>query len=365
MTTWLKFLCSQTEAGEAAEISCAGDTVACFGDVDQAYTALKDGVALVDRSYRSMLEITGDDRVNWLHNLITNQVKTLGQGEGHYAFALNLKGRILFDLCLFVKPNAIWLDIDRRFFSLAQTHFQKYIITEDVALSVSSDTHVRFSLVGPRTTDIFVALGATHVANLPMYNSTDIELGKVVCTAFRTDFCGVFAVDLNVPAEKAKDVWNFLGGLTTPCGVVLVGDDAVQRLRIEAGIPWPGYEITQQYLPAETGQFEQAVAINKGCYLGQEVVERMRSRGALARRLVALNIESTESPPLGADVVVDADADGATIGHLTSVCRSSSLGQTLALGYVKSTLASASAEIKVKWEHGLSKATVVEWKEEI
>jgi folate-binding protein YgfZ len=148
---------------------------------------------------------------------------------------------------------------------------------------------------------------------------------------------------LFVPQELAVDFWrtHVDSGKAVP-----VGDEAVQVRRIEAGIPWPGHEITDEYLPAETRQLDRAVNFQKGCYLGQEVVERMRSRHVVARQLVGLRMEGSTWPTSepGAQATGPSipdlksqilDPDGKPTGQVTSACHSPTLGCPIALAYVR------------------------------
>jgi aminomethyltransferase len=162
---------------------------------------------------------------------------------------------------------------------------------------------------------------------------------EVNIPVFRHDLCGPFAVELLVPAAHGAAV---LHALLDRHNAIPVGDDVVQVRRIEAGIPWPGREITSEYLPAETRQQERAVSFQKGCYLGQEVVERMRSRHVVARQLVGLRLETAAEQ--GASIL---DADGKPVGQLTSAGRSPFLNAPIALGYVKTALSSSGTRLIV------------------
>ena len=136
---WSSFVQSQT-----SRLADGGSSGTAAG-----YDAIRRGVAIVDRSDRVLLEVAGADRATWLHNLTTNEVKNLGAAEGNYAFVLNVKGRILFDVNLCVRPNSILVDLDGQHLTLARQHFEKYTITEDVTVQDHTETAVRFGLTGP------------------------------------------------------------------------------------------------------------------------------------------------------------------------------------------------------------------------
>ena len=325
--------------------------------LEAGYRALETGPALIDRSYRALLEVTGRDRASWLHNLTSNQVKTLGRGEGNYAFALNVQGRILFDLNVLVQAESLWVDLDGRFLAAALKHLNRYIITEDVALKDRSAEFVRLGLAGRDALAILERMGVPHASAMPALGIAESRFGAISLPLIRHDFCGPFAVELFVPSEHAAEVQQGLIRGTVAPPAVPVGEETVQVRRIEAGIPWPGHEITDDVLPAETRQLERAVSYQKGCYLGQEVVERMRSRAVVARQLVGVRIAGPRVPRPGAQLLGEGDK---SVGHLTSSCHSMALNGPIALGYVKTASSVVGAELRVVSDDEAFTAVVVE-----
>ena len=331
MTGWETFVQTQLDDGVAKTRAIGWSGVGTYGDLAREYQALEEGPALVDRSYRGLLEITGRDRIGWLHNLTTNDVKSLAPGQGRYAFALNRQGRILFDLNILARQEVVQIDIDRRWVSMAQAHFEKYVIMEDVHIVDRSAEFVRLGWGGAMAGAVLAQWSAPDVHKVPSLGTFQVVWNGLSMPAMRHDFCGTLAVEILVPAARAVEFWYRWSDPGGSLRAVPVGDDAVQVRRIEAGIPWPFHEMTDEYLPAETGQLDRAVSFTKGCYLGQEIVGRMRSRGAIARRLVGLHVEGDSVPPPGASLT----HDGKPVGQLTSACRSLATGRVIGLGYVK------------------------------
>lgn len=297
------------------------------------YQLAVEGPGLLARTDRALIEVEGRDRASWLHNLTTNQVKTLSVGEGNYSFALNLQGRILLDLNLFVRANSIWIDLDRRFLESAKKHFNKYTITENVTLTDRTNEFARVGVIGRKSAELVASMGVGNAAAMASLAQSVFAWGGVEVGVIRHDFCGPMGFELFVPVaafpgfEKAV----FQGEFGQP--VHRISADVVETFRIEAGIPWPGSEITEEYLPAETRQLERGVSYQKGCYLGQEVVERMRSRNVVARQLVGLRMPNHTLPSVGGAILTEG---GDTVGKVTSAVLSPSLGGGIALGYVKS-----------------------------
>jgi len=321
-----------------------------FATLTAEYRTVAAGLAIVDRSCRWLLEVEGADRVEWLHNLTSNQVKMLSPGEGNYAFVLNVQGRILFDINLFIRPDSIWIDLDRRFVETAKKHFSKYTITERVTLADRTAEFSRLGLIGGRSDKLLVSLGvgnATAMASLAqaVFPWRDTHIGLI-----RHDFCGPLGFELFVPSAFSGDFKTALLEGEFGQSIALVSAETVEVLRVEAGIPWPGHEITDEYLPAETRQLDRAVNYQKGCYLGQEVVERMRSRAVVARQLVGLRLDapfSSQGEGRGEERPQVLDPEGKPIGQVTSSCHSPMLGCPIALAYVKTALSSPGSRLTV------------------
>ncbi|MFQ5463253.1 MAG: YgfZ/GcvT domain-containing protein [Phycisphaerae bacterium] len=351
MSLWSEFIRSKLDASASLWPGDDRDDIAHFGDTAAEYAALKAGPAIAYRPERSIIEISGADRASWLHNITTNQVKTLSTGQGNYVFVCNAAGRILFDANVLVRPESIWVDVDGACADSALKHFDKYIVMEDVAVCDCTTRFVRLALVGAASPGVLEAHGLSNAGNLPLLESATVTIGDATMTLVRTDFCGPWSVELFVEVDHAPGVWTALtgDGRATP-----VGCEAVEICRIEAGVPRWGCEITDNTLPGETGRSDRAVSTNKGCYIGQEVIERMRSRGVVARKLVGLVVSGDGVPAAGA-AVLDVDR---TVGSVTSACRSIGMERPIALAYVKPQWAAFEKELRIEFEGVEVAATV-------
>lgn len=354
MQTWGIFFDQQLSQCRRATQQDGRAVIGCYMDLRAEYDALRTGLALVHRPTRVLLEVTGKDRAGWLHNLTTNEVKKLVPGEGNYAFALNTQGRILFDLNLMVRDDRIWIELERSVLDFAKTHLEKYIITEEVAIADAGDALVHFELAGEAVKAQLARLGVGHAAVMPRYSTLMVGIDGVEMPLVRTDFCGVFSVEMLVPVEQAESFWNHWteqgSDRATPVGLV-----AVNIHRVEAGIPWMPFDLGDDCLPSETGQFERAVSYQKGCYLGQEIVERMRSRKSIARSLVGLRLDGEDIPPRDAQLI---SAEGVVVGRVTSACQSFALGSTIALGYAKTAFTEPGTRLCTRWEDHEAATTV-------
>lgn len=320
-----------------------------FGDFDAEYAAASAGAGLYPAVDRGLIEVRGKDRAAWLHNLTTNTVKTLQPGDGNYTFAINVKGRILMDFNVLVLGDALWLDIDRRLIAKAMGHFDRYTIMEDAQCRDRSADYARLALVGPRAFEIADALGVSNARVMPALASVPVPLAGKHRLGVRHDFAGVFGMELYVETADAAACWNRLLEIGRPVGLRPVGWTAVDTLRIEAGIPVYGPDIDEEILPAETGQIERGISYVKGCYLGQEVVERMRSRGALARKLMGVRF----APVAGVQPLLapgPLQAGGMEAGRLTSARRSRAMDAWIGLAYVRSAQAKPGSRVTLQAE---------------
>ena len=286
-----------------------------------------DGLVVWDRSPRGLLELRGADRHTFLQGMISNDVMALAPGEVCHAALLDSTGHIMADLYVHAFPNALIVETDMACLPTLSETLNKFLIMEDVMLSDVSDRWTVLSLLGA---------GAAHLADLPgERHALSIPLG--------------LGFDLWIPAAGSEVVW---AGLTA-AGAVPLDKDSAEALRVEAGIPAWGRELSPSILLPEAGM-DDAVSYTKGCYVGQEIVARLHARGhtnrALRRVLLA---EDAPVPPVGATVHVPEDGPepGREIGRITSAVASPKHGgQSLALAYVRKEYLAEGTPVSVQIE---------------
>lgn len=301
-------------------------TPAHFGDVRAEYQALRKDAALFDLGWRSKLSLTGNDRVRWLNGMVTNNIRDLAAGHGIYAFLLNPQGKILGDLYAYNLGNSILVDTDRSQREKIQATFDHYIIMDDVEVTDLDEKLTAFGIAGPRAPEVLRDAGFA----LPVLQSLEVanvawrggEL-KVV----RADDGQIPSFELWLAPELAAKLWEAL----TQARAHPVGSEAWELFRIARGIPRYGQDIRERDLPQETEQ-QRALNFNKGCYVGQEIVERIRSRGSVHRTFTGFRVEGAVPAP-GTRI----EADGKEVGEITSSAAlpSASGDDAVALGYIR------------------------------
>jgi folate-binding protein YgfZ len=340
--------------------------VSTFGEPQAEDAALHKACGMMDLPQRGILQLTGKDRLTFLNNLLTNktwdkETKTgLKQGEGVYAFFLNGKGRIVADMNVLECGDRTLLDMDARLVGQIRTTFDKYLFAEQVQIQDQTSSLHQIALWGPGSHEIL----GLPIAELQPLSSKQITLFETSVVVYRDDSTGTASHILIVPTEAAKNIWM---NLLTRFGAAAetgkrplrpVGWAAFNAVRIEAGRPIFGIDFDDSVLPAETGQFNRAVSITKGCYLGQEIVARMHARQIVARQLAGIRMDSDALPLAGSKIFDDA---GNEIGGITSSTLSPMLSNTaIAMGFLKRPFFAPGTVVNVPAEGSLRKATVVD-----
>jgi folate-binding protein YgfZ len=285
---------------------------------------------------RGIIEVRGVDRATWLHNLVTNVIATLRTGEGNYAFAVNVQGRTVFDLNALIFDDRIWLDVDRRWVALALAHLNKYIVVEDVSLTDISRDWARFSALGPATARAVESMGlGNNFDAMDALRHVPADFSGGLLHLVKNDLGPIRRAEFYVPIRQAEAFAGLLAERSEPLGMAPIDEALENVLRIEAGVPASFVDIDDQVIPPETRQVERGISYFKGCYLGQEVLERMRSRGSMARKLAAFRMAGEKTPERNAPIFVN----GQEVGRITSACNSPALEAVLALGYVRMAVA--------------------------
>jgi folate-binding protein YgfZ len=277
------------------------------------YQALTRAAAVIDLSARTRIRATGDDRARLLHALTTNHIQQLLPGHGCYTFFLNAQGRILADANIFVFAEHILIDTEAELRQPLWDHIDHYIIADDVTLHDDTDSTFCLGVEGPKAGERLAQLGAPLPTNDFEHAAWegDLTVARVV------GYC-IFG-----PAERKAALLDRLY-------LTEATEEDAEVVRIEHGRPRYGKDITIARLAAETGQ-THALHFQKGCYLGQEIVERVRSRGHVNRHLVKLEIDSGTAPAAESKIL----AEGKEVGEITSAAFSPHAGKVRALGYIR------------------------------
>jgi aminomethyltransferase len=290
----------------------------------QGYEALRRGAAVLDLSARGRIVARGRDRARLLHNVTSNEVKKMTPGSGCYAFLLSPQGRIQADLTLLCFEDHFLIDTEPELREKVLQHIRRYIIADQVELEDVTEQTAAISLEGPGAAAILAQTGApvpgADFTHLPWEGNT---IAAVTVT-------GQPGVRIYCPAEQSGALRERLQA----AGAKPATMEDARTVRIENGKPRYGEEIGEKSLPQETQQMH-AISFTKGCYLGQEIVERIRAQGHVNKKLVRLELDAQEPPPAGAKLK-SGDAEA---GEIVSAVHSPERQRAVALAYVRTAFA--------------------------
>src|SRR3954467_15854840 len=332
----------QSGAMGAAVAEYRGATTAArFSDPHAEFEALRSGCGVYDLGYRAKIFLTGEDRVRWLNGMVTNNVRDLASGQGVYAFLLNPQGKILGDLYAYNRGEAIVVDTDRSQLEKILATFDHYIIMDDVEVTNASEQLTALGIAGPKSREVLTASGIQIPETTPLQIfeaqcSCDCEC--VRCTAVRGEDARHENYELWLPPGDVRKTWDVPVAPRGTAG----GSEALELHRIVSGVPLYGVDIRERDLPQETDQ-DRALNFSKGCYVGQEIVERIRSRGAVHRKFSGFVAEGSHAIAAGTKII----AGEKEVGEVTSAAslRLAGSDRTVALGYIRREVGTPGREV--------------------
>jgi folate-binding protein YgfZ len=280
------------------------------------YEALRHRAAWLDLSSRGKIKLTGEDRARLLHAMTTNHIQQLTPGSGCYAFFLNDKGRVLADANVLCRPDYFLLDVEPETREPLYQHLDRFIIADDVTLEDATDATATIAVEGPEAADVMQRAGVP----IPETDYSSLDWNDAVVA--RLNSTGSLGFFIFAPlGEKAALISRL-----EAAGAEAADAAAARVVRLEHGKPRFSEDISDRFLAQEANQ-PHALHFSKGCYLGQEIVERVRSRGQIHRVLKPLILEMREPPAPGTKL---EDAS-----EITSAEYSPALGKVVALAYVR------------------------------
>jgi len=315
------------------------------------YRAARENVALIDKNYRAYFLFTGPDRVRYLNAILTNDIKSLTAGNGVVSLFLNPQGRIQAEIETFAGPESLFCVSYAMIREPLAAALDKFIIMDDVTLTDKTEEYGTLALEGPGAAELTKRLTGTDLTELGELSFRESSIGGMFCGVTKRSPGGVASAELLVARKDLPQLWQTLREEVERAGGSPMGYRALSALRLEQGIPWFGYDFGEKQIPHEAGLQDSHISYTKGCYTGQEIVERVRSRGQVNRVRVLLKLSGTEVPAGGTVLM----ADGKEVGHVTRAAFSPELQALLAMGYVRRESSAAGTVVAC----GSAEATVV------
>lgn len=306
---------------------------ATFTDSEAEFRILTHGCGIFDLGWRAKMIVKGRDRVRWLNGMVTNTIKDLPASRGNYSFVLNPQGRILGDMYIYNRGEYLVLDTDRSQFENLRNTLKRFIIMDQVELTEAGESLSGIGLCGPEAARVLQSAGI-DASGLKPLEVRDIAVDNASVTLVRGPERRPGWYEIWARSENKEKIWETL----VNAGAQPVGTDALELWRIAHGIPQYGQDIRDRDLPQETEQM-QALNFTKGCYIGQEIVERIRSRGQVHRKFTGFQFPS-EAPQPG-----KFEENGRLLAEITSVARIGA--RKLGLGYIRRETSSPGIELNL------------------
>jgi len=307
------------------------------------YQAVSETVGLIDRTDRIRLSITGPDRAKFLHNLTTNDVKKLATFQGREAFVTSPQGKTLGLVSIHALEDRLIVRSDRKARELILAHFRKYGLFDEIQIEDQTDRLFELHLAGPQAVRLLETLTVQPIPATE-YEITAVELNATPIMLIRDDPTGRPGLTLIGPIDAKDTIREVVERAGNDFGLRHLDPSTFETLRIEAGTPVFGLDLTEKNLPQELGRDDRAISFVKGCYLGQETVARIDALGHVNQVLRGFRAESTAMRlEEGSTIKIDDKP----VGVLTSSTFSPGWGAWISLGYLRETATKSRAPIAV------------------
>ena len=302
-----------------------------YESLEAEYGALRTGAGLIDYSTQALIEVRGADRVSFLQNLLTNDIKRLTPGTGCRAALLTPAAKLIADLLLFADAESLWLMCDLQRADVVAKALDRYLFSEQVTMRNHERQAALLTLQGPRTMEALASVAGAAVSLPHPGDHQVVTIDGMTVRLMRWSVTGEVGILCLVEADQAGSFWHLCQERGRRAGLRLVGWEALNTARIEAGIPWFGIDMDEENLLPETGLEATAVSDTKGCYLGQEIIARLSTYGSMNKKLMGLLVDGDQAPEAGNRITRRDDE----VGWVTSACYSPALKRPIAMGYVK------------------------------
>jgi folate-binding protein YgfZ len=302
------------------------------------YKAAKEKAAITELDLFGIVKLSGNDRVSWLQGMVTNDIEKLPSGSGCYAAHLTPQGKLVAHMQIFKDDDALWLSLERASIPKLVAAFDKLLIMEDVQVADVSEGYSILSVLGPEAPDALASWSGGPLNLQGRYSHRKFDNCRIVASRL--------GYDIWTPRAQADTVLRFFA----EHGVTAIDRGTWDVLRTEAGIPIYGVDIDETTTLPELG--DSGISYDKGCYIGQEVVAKVKYLGHVNRRFVGLQMSGNDLPEMKTPI----RKGGREVGYITTALLSPDLNKPIALGFVGRSAYAPGSEVEV----GTGTATIVD-----
>lgn len=314
-----------------------------FGDWRVEYGYLRESVGVVDKNYRAYLSFTGPDRVRYLNAILTNNIKELAENRGTVSLFLNPQGHIQAEIETYALGDELFCVSYAMIRERLIEGLEKYIIMDDVTLSDETEEYGTLAVEGPKAGAVAAELTGVDLGGVAELETREVLVRGVPCRMIRRSLGGLGGAEFLAKHADIEALWKTAVEAARRHGGGPAGYAALNVVRLEQRIPWFGYDFGEKQIPHEAGLQDSHISYTKGCYTGQEIVERVRSRGQVNRVRVSLWIEGAEGVAANAVLL----AEGKEVGFVTRTGFSPGMNARIGMGYVRREKAGVGTKMEV------------------
>ena len=297
-----------------------------FSSIEAEYSAARKDAGLIDRSHFGRIKMTGEDALDMLNRLSTNELMGLAAGSGLSTVLTTNKGRVVELLTVYCQGDELVLLTAPQNREKVPSWIDRFVFGEEVEFQDVTESLAMLTLLGPRAVDIIAELTGHNVIDLDEHHGLRAQLPEAEVYVARENRLWGQAYNILVDADSAAGVWN----LVLEAGASPVGMETYELLRIDSCIPQYDSELSEDYNPLEA-KLDSSINFTKGCYVGQEVVARLNTYDKVKRYLVKLQFDNGAIPQPGTALL----AGEKEVGAITSITTMPGNGRSIALGYVR------------------------------
>ncbi len=326
-----------------------------YGDASTECSAVRKNVGIMDLSGRGKIRVTGEDRVKWLQSIISNDILPLAPGQGVHSTLLTHKGKILAYFRVYQLGDALMVeDVGNKEDTTFATLRKFLLYGTQAKMENCGESWSAVLISGPKAFDLIRSTFGTDLSSLKMLAFEKLEIDGYPALLIRSEETGETDIEILLPSAGLRAAWGRLWTAGKSIGLQRFGAETLEILRVEAGLPKMGQDLSEDIVPPEANLEGKSFSLSKGCYPGQEVVARMDTYGSVRRRLSGLILNEATIPSSGAKLY----SDDREVGWVSSAVLSPTLGKVIALGFPLRDFTKPGTELAVEIDGKRTQATV-------
>ncbi len=328
-----------------------------YGNPVAEHLNVRNRVGIMDASHRGKVRISGKDRTMFLQKILSQDITKLTPNNGAYSTLLDVKGRLLAYMRIYCDADSFLIDVEPGLPEKMVQTLTHYLFREDVIIEDVTEKYGLMTIQGPLSKQVLSKVTDTEIRDMPECSHRNLPIKHVSCKVVRTSYTGEDGYDIYALWDELPDVWRRLVEAGKEYGIMSFGLDSLETLRIEAGTPLYSIDMDEHTIPIEAN-LDKAISYDKGCYIGQETIARIKFRGHVNKTLTGFYIHEGIIPQRGDKLYKVVHDIEHPIGFITSSCLSPTFNKTIALGYIRIEYSEPGEEVYTDKDNKRLTATV-------